>query len=172
MNIKLLIPILSILLSCQEEKKDPLTLWYNEPAANWNEAFPIGNGHSGAMVFGGAHKELLQLNENTLYSGDPSVIFKDITISPESFEQVVSLLKEEKYGEAYENIVATQWLGRLHQYYQPFGDLYIENNKSGEVVNYKRELDISGAVAKTIFTQSDINYTRELCLMLKKPTRK
>ena len=163
MKIKLLIPILSILLSCQEEeKKDPLTLWYNEPAANWNEAFPIGNGHSGAMVFGGADKELLQLNENTLYSGDPSVIFKDITVSPESFEQVVSLLKEEKYEEAYENIVATQWLGRLHQYYQPFGDLHIEHNKSGEISNYKRELNISESITKTTFTQNDISYTREI----------
>ncbi|MBZ4677339.1 MAG: alpha-L-fucosidase [Anaerophaga sp.] len=163
MKIKLLLfPILCILLSCQEVKEDSLTLWLNEPAANWNEAFPIGNGHSGAMVFGDANKELLQLNENTLYSGEPSVIFKDITVSPESFDQVVSLLKEEKYTEAYEKIVAKKWLGRLHQCYQPFGDLYIENNKSGEVSGYKRELNISESVAKTTFTQNNIIYTREI----------
>ena len=53
-------------------KKDSLTLWYNEPAANWNEAFSIGKGHSGVMVFSETHKELLQLNENTLYRGEPS----------------------------------------------------------------------------------------------------
>ena len=81
-------------MSCQQEKKESLILWYNEPAANWNEAFPIGNGHSGAMIFGDVNNELLQLNENTLYSGEPSVIFKDIKITPESFNQVVSLLKK------------------------------------------------------------------------------
>ncbi|MBC8404302.1 MAG: glycoside hydrolase N-terminal domain-containing protein, partial [Planctomycetes bacterium] len=29
-----------------------LQLWYEEPAANWNEALPLGNGSVGAMVFG------------------------------------------------------------------------------------------------------------------------
>lgn len=164
-NIKiklLLLPFLCVLLGCQQEKKETLALWYNEPAADWNEAFPIGNGHSGAMVFGDAHKELLQLNENTLYSGEPSVIFKDITISPESFDRVVSLLKEGKYTEAYEKIVAKEWLGRLHQYYQPFGDLYIENNKKGEISGYTRELNISESITTTKFTQDDTSYSREI----------
>lgn len=163
MKIKILLfLILGIPLSCQQEKKESLILWYNEPAANWNEAFPIGNGHSGAMIFGDVNNELLQLNENTLYSGEPSVIFKDIKITPESFNQVVSLLKKGKYTDAYENIVAKQWLGRLHQYYQPFGNLYIKNNKNGEISEYRRELNISESVVKTTFTQNNISFTREM----------
>jgi alpha-L-fucosidase 2 len=31
------------------------TLWYRQPAAQWASALPIGNGHLGAMVFGGAN---------------------------------------------------------------------------------------------------------------------
>lgn len=27
-------------------------LWYHQPAKNWNEALPLGNGHLGAMVYG------------------------------------------------------------------------------------------------------------------------
>lgn len=158
----LLLSILSVLLSCQEEKKDKLTIWFNEPAANWDEAFPIGNGHSGAMVFGDVNNELLQLNENTLYSGEPSVIYKDITITPESFDQVVSLLKEGEYVEANEKIVTKEWLGRLHQCYQPFGDLHIKSNVSGKISYYKRELNISESVTRTIFTQNNITYTREI----------
>ena len=50
---------------------EPLALWYSKPAANWNEALPIGNGRLGAMVFGGVAFEHLQLNDNTLYSGEP-----------------------------------------------------------------------------------------------------
>jgi alpha-L-fucosidase 2 len=42
-----------------------LTLWYDAPAKNWNEALPVGNGRLGAMVFGGAQRERLQLNEET-----------------------------------------------------------------------------------------------------------
>lgn len=43
-----------------------LRLWYRQPAPDWNEALPIGNGRLGAMIFGGVETEHLQLNENTL----------------------------------------------------------------------------------------------------------
>ena len=48
-----------------------LNLWYKQPAKSWNEALPIGNGRLGAMVFGDAKEELIQLNEATLWSGGP-----------------------------------------------------------------------------------------------------
>lgn len=163
MKLKLLLfyALSLLLVACGPKKKESLLLWYDEPATNWNDALPIGNGHAGAMIFGGAGKELLQLNENTLYSGEPSVIFKDVQVTPESLEQVVSLLKNGEYGKANE-IATKQWLGRLHQYYQPFGDLYIENNGSGEISGYRRELNISEAIAKTTFTQDGATYTREI----------
>jgi hypothetical protein len=33
--------------------ESPLRLWYDKPAAKWEEALPLGNGRLGAMVFGG-----------------------------------------------------------------------------------------------------------------------
>jgi len=46
-------------------------LWYNKPATNWEkEALPIGNGRLGAMLFGGAPKERIQFNEESLWIGD------------------------------------------------------------------------------------------------------
>ena len=49
----------------------PLSLWYTQPAEQWTEALPIGNGRLGAMIFGGVARERLQLNEDTLYAGGP-----------------------------------------------------------------------------------------------------
>lgn len=161
-NILIATAFLLILFSCESTKgSDKLLLWYTAPAANWNEALPVGNGHSGAMIFGNPDNELLQLNENTLYSGEPSVIFDDIKVTPEAFDQVVSLLKSEEYNKA-NDIVTKEWLGRLHQYYQPLGDLHIENNKTGEISDYRRELNISDAIATTAFTQNGVAYTREI----------
>ncbi len=71
------------------------------------------------MVFGGVDSEQLQLNENTLYSGEPSVIFKDIKVTPEMFDKVVGLMKKEKIYKEATDLVCENWLGRLHQYYQP-----------------------------------------------------
>ncbi|HEX9048619.1 MAG TPA: glycoside hydrolase N-terminal domain-containing protein, partial [Verrucomicrobiae bacterium] len=49
----------------------PLSLWYRQPASQWTEALAVGNGRLGAMVFGGIHRERLQLNEDTLWAGGP-----------------------------------------------------------------------------------------------------
>ncbi len=63
MLIQLLI-ILFFLSSCGENNLEDATsdsiLWYNNPAANWFEALPLGNGKLGAMVHGTLEKEKLQ----------------------------------------------------------------------------------------------------------------
>ena len=47
-------------------------LWYKEPAATWTEALPLGNGRLGAMVYGIPAVERIQLNEETLWAGQPN----------------------------------------------------------------------------------------------------
>jgi len=56
---------------CAADQADNLTLWYIEPAKNWEEeALPIGNGRLGCMIFGDISKEHIQFNEDTLWIGD------------------------------------------------------------------------------------------------------
>ncbi|HEY4208570.1 MAG TPA: glycoside hydrolase N-terminal domain-containing protein, partial [Puia sp.] len=48
-----------------------LTIWDIRPAKTWmTEAYPMGNGTIGGMVFGGIAHEHIQLNENSLWTGD------------------------------------------------------------------------------------------------------
>ena len=47
-------------------------LWYTQPASQWVEALPIGNGRLGAMVFGDPANQVIQLNENTVWAGQPN----------------------------------------------------------------------------------------------------
>jgi len=48
-----------------------LTLNYSQPAMRWQqEALPLGNGHMGAMIFGGIGREEIQFNEESLWIGD------------------------------------------------------------------------------------------------------
>ncbi|MEG2066718.1 MAG: glycoside hydrolase family 95 protein [Tannerellaceae bacterium] len=153
---------LVLFLACDKTpKQEKLALWYNQPAEDWNQALPIGNGHAGAMIFGGVEAEQLQLNENTLYSGEPSVVFKDVKVTPELFDKVNSLMNKHKYKEA-SDLVCKNWLGRLHQYYQPFADLHLKNNTTGEVSSYNRSLNISDAIARITYTQGGAQYEREV----------
>ena len=55
----------------------------------------------GAMIFGTADDELLQLNENTLYSGSPESRWSDLDITP-TYPKMVSLLESGNYLEAAE----------------------------------------------------------------------
>src|SRR5690349_19662104 len=57
--------------SLAQKTKQELRLWYTKPASIWEEALPLGNGKTGAMVFGGITRERFQLNDNTLWSGYP-----------------------------------------------------------------------------------------------------
>lgn len=142
-----------------------LMLWYGEPAADWNEALPIGNGRLGAMVFGGIGLERLQLNEDTLWSGFP----RD-TNNYEALrylKRARELLDEERYAEA-EELIGSRMLGVNSQAYQPLGDLWIEQRAAnGQAVqtscvsDYRRGLDIDSATASVRFVSEDVRYSRE-----------
>lgn len=48
-----------------------LVLWYEQPATNaMNEALAIGGGNLGALVFGQPERERLNVNEDSLWTGD------------------------------------------------------------------------------------------------------
>jgi alpha-L-fucosidase 2 len=140
---------------------EPLKLWYDKPAEKWTEALPIGNGRLGAMIFGNPLNENFQLNENTLYSGEPSSTYKNVNIQND-LPLVIKMLEDKKYVEA-DKYVTENWLGRLHQNYQPFGDLYFSfEGKENEITSFQRELDISNSMARVTYTLNGVNFTREI----------
>lgn len=63
----LVLILFSTILSAEQK----MTLWYDEPAQRWVEALPLGNGRLGAMVFGTTARERIQLNEETIWAGQP-----------------------------------------------------------------------------------------------------
>ena len=53
------------------QKIGHLTLWYTDPARQWVEALPVGNGRLGAMIYGGVPEEHIQFNEDSVWTGKP-----------------------------------------------------------------------------------------------------
>ncbi len=145
--------------SAQQKPAQDLVLCYDKPATDWYEALPIGNGTLGAMVYGGIAKEHLQLNENTLYSGEPGRTVKlDFT---KSLGKVRQLIREGDLKQVNE-IIAREWLGRAQDCYQPFGDLEVAFDHSDQASAFRRELDLSTAVCKTDYMVNNIRYHREV----------
>ncbi len=82
----------------ENESWTRLKLWYRQPAKQWTEALPVGNGRLGAMVFGGVEKDRLQLNEKSLWSGSPQDA--DNPEALPALQEIRKLLFEGKYTEA------------------------------------------------------------------------
>ena len=70
-RILILIFFLSPMATARSGQDPDNKIWYDQPATAWEEALPLGNGKTGAMVFGGVEHEKLLLNDNTLWSGYP-----------------------------------------------------------------------------------------------------
>ncbi|HEV8443160.1 MAG TPA: glycoside hydrolase family 95 protein [Steroidobacteraceae bacterium] len=140
---------------------DALKLWYQQAAAEWTEALPIGNGRIGAMVFGGVARERLQLNDDTLYAGGPY----DPT-NPDALyvlPRVRSLIAEGKYREAQALANERMMAQPLRMpSYQTVGDLMLNFTSSSFVTDYRRELDLDAALASTRYRRDDVLYTREV----------
>jgi alpha-L-fucosidase 2 len=138
-----------------------LKLWYQQPARNWNEALPVGNGRLGAMVFGGIEEELLQLNEETLWSGGPANTNPN-PLAPDLLPKIRKALFEEDYKTAED--LTKQLQGLFTESYEPLGDVRIRYNfpQGVKSENYSRDLNISEATATTQFTINGITYKREV----------
>ena len=77
---------------------DRWILSYKKPAEAWNEALPLGNGTLGVMSYGRLENETLELNLDTLWSGDGSS--KLNKNGHADLGHLRKLLKDQKHQEA------------------------------------------------------------------------
>jgi len=165
----LLLPIFGF---CQT---NPLELWYNKPAAVWEETLPLGNGRLGLMPDGGVTIEKLVLNDITLWSGSPQDAnnYNAYTSLPKIKELLLAGKNAEAEKLVNENFICTgpgsgSGNGANVQFgcYQVLGNLtlnfyYGKPAKDVKYTNYNRHLDLQTAVAATRFNVDGITYTRE-----------
>jgi alpha-L-fucosidase 2 len=136
-------------------------LWYDEPAAKWVEALPVGNGRISAMVFGGVGEERLQLNEGTLWAGGPYD-----PVNPQAKDalpEVRQLVNEGKYREAAQLLstkVMAKPLGQMP--YQTVGSLFLTFAGETNSSDYRRELDLDTATTTTSYIAAGVRFTREV----------
>ncbi|MCM1043938.1 MAG: glycoside hydrolase family 95 protein [Candidatus Gastranaerophilales bacterium] len=134
-------------------------LFFEREADCFAEALPIGNGRLGAMIYGGTEKELLQLNEDTIWYGGPMN-----RINPEArknLETVRELIFDGKIPEA-EELLRYCFSGTpaTMRPYQSLGECQIQMVGTGDVKEYERELSLDEAVAKVRYRREETTYTR------------
>ena len=149
--------------TAQKQPFSSASLWYEHPAADWNEALPVGNGRLGAMVFGQVETERLQLNESTVWAGEPEDFINPA--AREVLPLVRTMLFSGQYAEA-QKLAQERMMGHkpTHSRYQTLGDLYIDFGKehAANITDYQRYLDIDSAVAGVRYRSGGITFSREI----------
>ncbi|KAK6253477.1 hypothetical protein QUC31_015197 [Theobroma cacao] len=156
----LLNPSLMVPSHSQSSTSRPLKVTFNEPAKYWTDALPIGNGRLGAMVWGGVASELLQLNEDTLWTGVPGTYTNPN--APDALSEVRNLVDSGQYAKA--TAAAAKLVGNPADVYQLLGDIKLEFDDSHlnyAKETYQRELDLDTATARIKYIVGDIEFSRE-----------
>jgi alpha-L-fucosidase 2 len=135
-----------------------LVLWFEEPAAVWDHALPVGNGRLGAMVFGRTDVERIQVNEESLWGGS-NVNHNN----PGALENLPEIRRLILAGEipaakeiANEHLLGNPWVDGS---YRTMGDIFVNFNRDEHtVLNYRRELDIRTGVANVAYETGGTGY--------------
>jgi alpha-L-fucosidase 2 len=141
----------------------PMTLWYRQPAPQWDHAMPLGNGRLGAMVFGAVNRERIQLNEESLWMPSGNPLERD---NPEALTHLPEVRRLLFAGDpAGAMRLAEKYMmgrpSRVHSY-QTLADLRLTFEHGGTSAEYRRELDLDAGVARVSYRIGDVRYTREI----------
>ncbi len=141
----------------------PLSLWYPQPARQWAEALPIGNGRIAAMVFGGAADERLQLNEDTVWAGSPHN--NNQPTAHDAFPEIRRRIFAGDYAGA-STLAAEKVLPGVGKpngmSFQPVGDLRLHFTGHENFTHYLRELSLDDATVRISYDVGSVHYTREI----------
>lgn len=171
---KIFFPIAFLLLclpALSFGQKAPLRLWYDKPAAQWEETLPLGNGRLGMMPDGGVVKEKIVLNDITLWSG--SAQDANNYEAYKSLPRIRKLLLEGKNEDA-QALINQSFIctgkgsgGIPFGCYQTLGNLELQFTYNGvetgnpEFRNYRRELSLDNAIAECSYQVNGTTYKRE-----------
>lgn len=138
-----------------------MKLWYRQPASQWCEALPTGNGRLGGMVFGKVKEEMIQLNEDSVWSGKPLN-----RINPDAakyLDEVRRLLREGKPEEAERlAMYALSGTPNSERSYQTAGELYLNFHGQEQEEGYQRALDLETGVVSVDYMAGGVKYHREV----------
>ncbi|MFZ9857831.1 MAG: glycoside hydrolase family 95 protein [Roseiflexaceae bacterium] len=134
------------------------SLWYRQPAREWVEALPIGNGHIGAMVFGDPHHERIALNHDTFWSGQPRTgQHPDRSPAVQTIRTMLDngdMRTAEQYAEKH-------LTGSWTQSYLPVADLLLTYHSSAAISDYTRTLDLDTATIDVRYRRGDADYRQQ-----------
>ena len=147
--------------STEDGSNSGYTIFFEQPAATWPDALPVGNGRLGGMVFGNPWHERIQLNEETIWDGE-----RRDRNNPQAGEAVPKIREMLFAGHVLEaqDLAAQDMIAQPPRLpcYQTLGDLWLDFPNVTETSDYRLQLDLDQAIVTTQFTSDGVRYKREV----------
>lgn len=160
---KFILTLLGLTFFCcqnQEMARETNDIWYAQPATQWMQALPVGNGRLGAMVFGDPNHERIQLNEDSMWPGGPD--WGNSKGTPKDLEEIRQLLRDGKPHQADKLIVERFSYKSILRSHQTMGDLYIDFQKDKKIEDYKRSLSLDDALVSVNYVSGGDSYSEKV----------
>jgi len=133
-------------------------LWYGHPANYFEESLVLGNGKTGASVFGGVNSDKIYLNDATLWSGEPV----NANMNPKAYKTIPAIREALTNGNyKLADSLNRKVQGSYSESYSPLGTMYMDFKHKGIPQNYYRELNIGNAVSKVKYKVDGVDFQRE-----------
>lgn len=138
-------------------------IYSQQPATEWIDGFPIGNGLLGAMVLGGPASDRIALNHGWLWRR--SAERREIKVADKlpEFRRLFLSCQLDKAGRLMAGDLMNTG-GKKYPYlnpYQPLGDLLFSFSDPGEVAEYRRVLDMDSGIVTVTYRVGKTHFRRE-----------
>ena len=146
-----------------------MKLRYTSPASRWIEALPLGNGRLGAMVYGDPHSDIVQINEESLWSG----WYDEEADNPETVAHLDEIRKAifsgnyRKGEELTQKYMVCRSIGSrgskdgAYGTYQTAGEVHISfaGDENSELTDYERTLDLFTGLSEVTYKKDGARFT-------------
>ncbi|MCD2425092.1 glycoside hydrolase family 95 protein [Niabella pedocola] len=146
-------------------QQNDVKIAFKQPAVDFTESLPIGNGRVGAMLFGGHETERIVLNEISLWSGGADdADLEDAHLYLKPIQNYLLNGENKKAQELLMKHFVAKGDGSGHGNganvkfgcYQTAGDLRINwKHAEGNITAYQRSLDLETGVARISYKRGD-----------------
>ncbi len=128
------------------------------PAGCFEEAYPIGNGHLGAMIYGRYGVDKISLNADTLWTGSKDKENK-VYQKEKIFDNIRKMSVQGKNFES-QKLIEDEFLCENADKYLPAGNIVITETER-KADNYFRILDLRSGMAYVQYTVDDCEIHKE-----------
>ena len=135
-------------------------LWYDRYQNDWIHALPLGNGRVGAMFYGSPDRDVVEINEESLWSGRQ--IKEQNHATPADLARIRELIFADQLQEAAQLSRETFLADPPRvRFYESFGEVMVDFADRSESTDYRKELELATGIASATWRKGSATYKTE-----------